>query len=121
MTHSTSGLSFSNTSPKSSVGAAGRGGELADDAAALDLDGRDEQRRRQVDDDRVDLVGLECRLGADVVVVHERLGVGLDDVGDEVEARRARLGAELDVLQVGDRGGAFGRRVARPTIAWLLE
>ena len=53
-------------------GATGLGGELADDDAALDLDARHEQRRRQVEHGGVDLVRLERGLGADVVVVDER-------------------------------------------------
>ena len=89
---------------------AGVGGELADDCAVLDLHAGHEQCRREVEDGSVDLVGLERGLGAHVVVVDERLLRGLDHVGDERQAGGADLGAELDVLEVGNRGGPFGRR-----------
>ena len=91
----------------------GGGRELADDRSALDLDGGNVEGGREVDDDRVDLLGLESSLGAGVVLVDEGLGIRLDDLVDEVEARGGRLGAELDALQVGDRlrsrGGGTGK------------
>src|SRR3954451_12352866 len=84
---------------------AARRAELADDLRARHLRRREEERGREVDDDRVDLLLLER--GDDVVRVVEdlRLRAGLDDLLDGVEARRPDLHAELGVRHVGKRRG----------------
>ena len=90
-------------------------GELPDDGPVLDLLGADEEERgREVDDDAVDLLPVQGR--DDVVrrVVDARLLVGLDGVLDVAEARRPDLGAELRVLQVGERGRVRDRRAVQP-------
>ena len=45
-----------------------------------------------------------CTSGG-IVAEDLRLGVGLDDVLDELEARRPDRGTELEVLEVLDGGG----------------
>ena len=54
-----------------------RRGELADDLAVRHLHGGDVERRRQVDDEPVDLPALQRLHGRVVRVVDERLRVGL--------------------------------------------
>src|SRR5919106_2206391 len=78
------------------------GRELADDRAVLELDGGDEERGRQVDDDTVDLLGLHRRDRVVERVVDRRLVVRLDVVDDVLVARRPDRRAELRALQVGD-------------------
>src|SRR6266540_2690065 len=76
--------------------------ELADDEAVRHLLGTgDVERRRQVDDDPVDLLRLQA--GIDVVggVVDRRLLARLDVLRDVVVARRPELDAELVLLDVG--------------------
>src|SRR4051812_18046992 len=82
---------------------AARRAELADDLRARHLRGGEEERGRQIDDDRVDLLLLQG--GDDVVRVVEdlRLRAGLDDLLDRVEARRPDLHAELRVGDVRER------------------
>src|SRR5690606_1052732 len=46
------------------------GGQRSDDGGVGHLDGRDVVGGRQVEDDGVDLTGVECRLGVGVGVVH---------------------------------------------------
>ena len=66
--------------------------ELADDDAVLDLDGGDEERRRQVDDEAVDLLVLE-RLDRRVVrVVDARLLGRLDDARRSCRSSSSRPG-----------------------------
>src|SRR5262245_26887963 len=77
------------------LGVRARGsGELADDHGVVDLGRRHVERCRQVDDEAVDLLGLQRRDRVVVRVVdHRRRGRG-DDVVDRVEAGGRRLGAE---------------------------
>src|SRR5262245_52372374 len=88
----------------------GRGAELAHDDTLLDLHRRDEEGRRQVHDDPVDVAVLQVRDGLRQVVVDGRLLGRLDLVRDDIEACRADRRAELRVLQVGDRGRVGDRR-----------
>src|SRR5262249_11406774 len=67
--------------------AAGRA-ELADDLRLGHLHGGEEERGREVDDDRVDLLLLERRHHVVGVVEHLRLARRLDDLVHRVEARR---------------------------------
>src|SRR6185312_8375764 len=78
-------------------------GELPDDDAVRYLHGGHVERRRQVDDDAVDLAVLE-RLHRGVVrVVDERARRGLDAVDDVRVARRAELRAEFVAPETRDR------------------
>ncbi len=101
LTQRRSELPCSSTIPKRSRDPRVR--ELSDDDAVLDLHGGDEERRRQVDHDPVDLTVLQ-RLDSEVVrAVCERPRVGADVPDDVLVARRAELRAELVRLQRGDR------------------
>ena len=94
-TQSVSGLSLARTRPKYSCVADGR--ELADDLAVRHLDGGDEERRRKVDDDAVDLLRLEAGDGIVQRVVGRRLLARLHVLDDVVVARRPDRRAELRV------------------------
>src|SRR5688572_23269417 len=69
--------------------------ELADDRAVVELDRHDEERRRQIDDDAVDLTRVQRRNGVVVRVVDGRALRGPDEPRDVAVARRAHLSAEL--------------------------
>src|SRR5689334_11585012 len=81
-----------------------RGRELADDRAVRDLHRRHVEGGRQVDNDAVDLVGLERVDGIVQMLVRAWLRPRLDGVRDQVVAGRPDLGAELFALQRGDAG-----------------
>src|SRR3954469_3158518 len=83
--------------------------ELAHDRCLGDLHRRDVEGRRQVDDDAVDLMGLQRRVDVVRRVVDRRLLVGLDVPLDVVVARRPDLSAELVLLHVGARLGGGDR------------
>ncbi len=76
----------------------------------VQLDAREVERGRQVHDDRVDLAVLEGELGIVVGVEHLRPCGRLDLLLDRVEARGAGSRADQQALEVGDGGGAGGRR-----------
>ena len=105
LTQPVSGLPLASTSPNWS-GVPEPGRQLADDHAVVELGGGDVERGRQVDHDAVDLAVLQ-RLHRQVVgVVDPRLGRRLDLVGDRGVGGGADLGAELGLLERGDRGRA---------------
>src|SRR5688500_9199986 len=82
---------------------AGRRADLAEDLAAVDLDGGDEAGRRQVDDNSVDLAVLHRLEGVVRRVVDLRVDGRLDDVLDRGQAGRPDLGAQLGGLELGER------------------
>ena len=79
-------------------------GEDPDDGGVGDLDCGDEVGGGEVEDDAVDLAGVEGGFGCGVVVVDLGGVVGLDDLVDVVEAGGADGGAESEALEVGDAG-----------------
>src|SRR6478672_666465 len=84
--------------------------ELAEDLAVRDLDGRDVEGGRKVDDQAVDLLVLQRGDRGVIGIEDGRLLRGLDVVDDVVVARRAELGAELVRLQGRNRGSTRDRR-----------
>ena len=104
-TQSVSGESFSSSAPHSSP--PGRR-ELADRGRLGHLHRGQEERGRDVDDDRVDLLVLER--ADDVVggVEDLRLVARLDHVVDRVEAGGPDLDPDLGVGEVGERGRVGG-------------
>ena len=102
-------------------GAARLGGELTDDTAALDLDGGDEQRGRQVDDDGVDLVGLEGGFGSALSSYTNGSASGW-----MTSAMKSRLvvptwAPNFTSFRSATVVAPSAGEPARPTIAWLLE
>ena len=91
LTQAVSGLSLSRTTLKCSARAAG-GGELADDDRVVELGAGHVERRRQVDDEAVDLLVLERRDRGVVGVVDLRLLGRGDDVGDRRRGWSCRPG-----------------------------
>jgi len=91
---------------------------LPDDPRALQLRRGDEECRREVDDDRVDLPVGQRQLGI-VVGVEDRGRRGRPDLLlDGVEAGGADLRTEPGVRQRGDAGAPASGLSAIATTAW---
>src|SRR5918995_587994 len=86
-------------------------GVLADHLGVLYLEVSQVHRGHQVGDEGIDLAALERALGVVGGVVDLGLGVRLDRLVYEVEARSPHLRAELHVLEVGEALGIRGRGV----------
>ena len=87
-----------------------RCGSLPTIVPFVELDRDDEERGRQVDDDAVDLPGVQRRDRVVVRVVHGRALRGPDEPRDVAVARRPDLGAELVRPEAGDGPDARDRR-----------